>query len=216
MAISLEKILSIASPPSATPEMIRDRLIHLFGENEQFSLDIAKKMKERIMEDLCSVPPRKEEYQSRVGIAILFDRAGGKVTSDMSDEIAKVKLKEPSHKAIIAEIRKLWDEWDSKDCVQKYDRLQFDSFYHGFLAPYFGCYRCADTKLALRAIGMDSNGFIDWNEFMVYVKWALNQYPHVQTADEILSIAFQQGLIPAMRDEKLKHGQKISGLRHCQ
>lgn len=200
----------------ATPEMLRDRLIYLFGENEQFTLDIAKKMKETIMDDLRSVPPRKEEYHSPVGIAILFDRSGGKLTGDMSDEIAKSKLKETHHKAIITEIRALWDEWDSQDRVQKDDRLQFDSFYHGFLAPYFGCYRCTDTKLALQTMDMDSDGFVDWNEFLVYIKWALNQYPDVQSADEVLSIAFQQGLIPAMRDEKLKHRQKMSGLRHCQ
>ena len=38
-------------------EMIRDRLKNLLGENSQFTLDMAQKMKEKMMEDLQSVPP---------------------------------------------------------------------------------------------------------------------------------------------------------------
>ena len=198
----------------ATPEMLKDRLVNLFGEDPQFTLDMAGKMKKRMMDDLRSVQPRKEEYQSRVGIAILFDRSGGKLTDAMSDEIAKMKVKEPHHKVIIAEIRELWDMWDSQERHQRDNRLQFDSFYHGFMAPYFGCYRCIDTKLALKAMDMDSDGYVDLNEFLVYIKWALNQYPDVTTADDVLSIAFEQGLIPAMRDEKLRHRERMSG-QHC-
>ena len=200
----------------ASPQMVKDRLVNVFGENPLFTIDMAKKMKQTIMDDLRSEPPRKEEYQSPVGIAMLFDRSGGKLTAAMSDEIAKKKVKEPHHEVLIAEIRELWDEWDMADRVQKDNCLQFDSFYHGFLAPYFGCYRCIDTKLALKAMDMDSDGFVDWNEFMVYIKWALNQHPDVKSADEVLAIAFEQGLVPAMRDEKMKYRERLSGFHHCQ
>ena len=61
--------------------MIRDRLVNLFEENEQFALDMAKKMKYKVLEDLCN--NRKEENQSKVGIDILFDRAEGKLTPAM-------------------------------------------------------------------------------------------------------------------------------------
>ena len=70
--------------------MIRDHLVNLFGENEQFALDMAKKIKYKIFEDLCK-NKRKEEYQSKVGIDILFDRAEGKLTPAMRDSITKVE-----------------------------------------------------------------------------------------------------------------------------
>ena len=62
----------------------------MFGENEQFALDMAKKIKYKIFEEFCN-NKRKEEYQSKVGIAILFDCAGGCLTPAMRDSMAKVK-----------------------------------------------------------------------------------------------------------------------------
>ena len=186
----------------ASPEMIRDRLVNVFGESSFFTLEIAAAMKEKMLEDLRS--SRKEEYMSGVGLAILFDRAGGKLTEKMSDVIASVKVKNQRHEELIAEIRYLWDTWDLMDRVQGDERLQFDSFYHGFMAPYFGCYRCDLTKQGLKCMDMDSDGYVDWKEFLVYIKWALRQHPDVPNADELLDIAFQKGLIPAMRDEQVK------------
>ena len=186
----------------ASPEMIRDRLEHFFGIDLQFNVDIGLKMKEKMLEDLRS--GRKEEYNSEVGIAVLFDRAGGQCTKKMRDVIAEVDLKAPHHQSLIKDIREEWDFWDSKDRVQKDDRLQFDNFYHGFMQPYFGCYRCVTTKKGLKALDMDEDGYVDWNEFLVYVKWALRQYPNVSDADELMSIVFEKGLIPAMRDERVK------------
>lgn len=58
---------------------------------------------------------------------------------------------------LISEIRAMWDEWDLRD-GQKDDILEFDAFYNGFMAPYFGCYRCDETKKALKAIDMDCDG----------------------------------------------------------
>ena len=186
----------------ASPEMIRDRLVNVFGEHDQFTLEIAEKMKETMLEDLRL--GRKEEYMSDVGVALLFDRSGGKLTEDMSDVIAGSEVQDLRHKQLIDEIRALWDTWDLMDRAQGDERLQFDSFYHGFMAPYFGCYRCSITKQALQCMDMDSDGYVDWKEFLVYVKWALRQYPDVENADDLLDIAFQKGLIPAMRDEQIK------------
>ena len=47
---------------------------------------------------------------------------------------------------------------------------------------------------------MDEDGRVDWNEFALYLKWAIRQYPQTMTAEELLSIAFRKGIIPAMRD----------------
>lgn len=190
----------------ASPAMIKGRLINLFGEDPHFTDDIAQKMKEKMLEDLHE--GRKEEYMSKVGIALLFDRSGGKITAEMSDVIAASDVKKPHHQNLIDEVRRLWDFWDMQDEEKGDERLQFDSFYHGFMAPYFGCYRCHSTKLGLQALDMDQDGYVDWNEFMVYVKWALNEYPETPDADELLSIVFQKGLIPAMRDERLRRGNR--------
>lgn len=198
----------------ASPEMIKDRLVNLFGPDPQFTDEIGLKMKEKMLDDLRN--NRKEEYMSKVGISVLFDRAGGKLTETMSLAIAQVEVQNQHHQAIIAEIRKEWDKWDVLEEKKGDDCLQFDSFYHGFMAPYFGCYRCLDTQLALGAIDMDNDGLVDWHEFLVYVKWALHEYPDIKTADEAMSIAFEKGIIPAMRDEKMRHKEEYAAFRHCQ
>ena len=168
----------------ASEEMIRDHLVDLFGEDEQFTLDMAYKMKEKMHEDLRN--ERKEEYQSEVGIAILFERAGGKLTPAIRNVIAEVEVKHPHQKAIINE---LWNRWESADHRQKDDSLQFDQ---GFMAPHFGCYQSSDTTRAFKTVDVDANRSMDWNEFMVYVKWVLNEYPEVETADEVTAIAFAE------------------------
>ena len=57
------------------------------------------------------------------------------VNSILKDEPKSKRIQE-----LIAEIRAMWDEWDLRD-GQKDDELEFDAFYNGFMAPYFGCYR---------------------------------------------------------------------------
>ena len=186
----------------ATTEMIINELENAFGEDPQFTKEIAQKMKEQMLLDVRS--GRKEEYNSEAGIALLFDRCGGKLTKKMGEVVANVEVQSLHHKRLIDEIREEWDAWDKRDEIQNDDRLQFDNFYHGFMQPYFGCYRCVTTKKGLKALDMDENGFVDWKEFLVYIKWALRQYPDVQNAESLMSIVFQKGLIPAMRDERLK------------
>ena len=81
------------------------------------------------------------------------------------------------------------------------NQLTFDNFYIGFMAPYFGCYRCADSQLGLKALDMDNDGMIDWTEFKFYLVWAGRQYPNVKASNQLLDKAFRFGLIPAMKDE---------------
>jgi Ca2+-binding EF-hand superfamily protein len=185
----------------ASPRMVVERLKTLFGENTQFTEDMAQRMLEVMLEDLRA--NRKEEYMSKVGLAILFDRSGGKLTDEMAEAIEDEKPKTLRGKMLIAEIRKSWDEWDLRD-GEKDDQLEFDAFYNGFMAPYFGCYRCDTTTRALKAIDMDEDGKVDWNEFSLYLKWAIREYPEAKDAEELLSVAFRKGLIPAMQDEMLK------------
>ena len=157
-----------------------------------------------MFEDLKSVPPRKEEYYSSMGIALLFDRSCVKLTEAMENAIEKVKLSAPHHDAIVREIRAEWDNWDRTEKNRSDGKLKFDSFYDGFLQPYFGCSRCPETKQALRAMDMDIDCTVDWMEFVVYIKWALRHYPEMSNADDVVEVAFQQGLLPATLDVKMR------------
>ena len=185
----------------ATPKMVVDWLKNLFGEDPQFTDERGQKMLEVILEDLHQ--NRKEEYMSSVGLALLFDRSGRKLTQKMCEVIAQEEPERAHAQELIAEIRAIWDEWDLRD-GQKDDCLDYDAFYNGFMGPYFCCYRCDETKRALKAIDMDADGTVDWEEFALYLKWAIREYPETKTAEELLSLALRKGLIPAMQDEVLK------------
>ena len=141
---------------------------------------------------------------SRVGLANLFDRAGGSLTKAIRDEIEKDELKKPHHQLLIAKVHKRWDTWNLREDQQGDDCLEYDSFYNGFMAPYFGCYRCEETKQALQAIDMDNDGYIEWSGFLVYLKWALREYPDIATQEKLIDIAFRKGLMPAMQNELVK------------
>lgn len=73
----------------ASPAMIKDRLVHIFGENEHFTEDVAVKMKALMINDLVS--GRKEEYTSTVSLANLFGRVGGKLTDQMRGITEKIR-----------------------------------------------------------------------------------------------------------------------------
>ena len=185
----------------ASPHMVATRLKNLFGDDPQFTDEIGQRMLEVMLEDLHR--NRKKEYMSAVGLAILFDRSGRNLTQKMSEVIAQEELKKVHAQELIAEIRAMWDKWDLRDSKRD-DKLEFDAFYNGFMGPYFGCYRCDETKLALKAIDVDAEGTVDWEKFALYLKWAIRQYPEIETTEDLLSIAFRKGLIPAMQDEVLK------------
>ena len=202
---SPERISTLASE-----RMIVERLEDLFGKDGQFTEAMATAMKKQMIEDLTG--NTKEEYMSAAGIAMLFDRSGGKLTTKMSEVIAKAEVKSVHAQHLIAAVRSIWNTWDIKEGQPDDDQLIFYSFYNGFMAPYFGCFKCEDTQKALQAINMDNDGYIDWNEFLVYLKWAMRQYPNIKDVDELLSCAFNKGIIPAMRDEVLgKKGKASQG-----
>ena len=81
--------------------MIVDRMVALFGKDPQFTLNIADKMKHKMLEDLNAVPPRKEEYMSEVGLALFFDRSGGKLTGKMSEVHTHAVTHATSHLTVL-------------------------------------------------------------------------------------------------------------------
>ena len=192
----------------ASESMILDKLVDLFGEDGQFTNEMAAAMKEQMIKELTN--NTKEEYTSTAGIAMLLVRSGGELTSEMQKAINDANVESVHAENLIDEVRRIWNKWDIKEEEQNDDQLMFCSFYNGFMAPYFGCFMCDDTQKALQAINMDNDGYIDWNEFLVYLKWAMRQYPNIKDVDELLSCAFNKGIIPAMRDEVLGKKGKAS------
>ena len=285
----------------ATPDMIANRLKHLFGNHEQFTKEIAVKMKAEMIKDLNL--DIKSEYHSPYGIALLFERVGGKPTKEMLSKLDEHKTNFEIHNKIRQEIHNAWDKYTIKNVektrgtgstailasirkkktskrllgIQKStpvvtgavtvssdatyvdpdfdkqtseelglltpkslsgtskqhfkellntdhdlderkidindnDFLTFDKFYHGFMQPYFGCYRCQITKNALKVLDVDNSGTIEWHEFCTFVDWTLNQYSDIivgsssgatninEMAEVCLRLTFEKGIIPAMRD----------------
>lgn len=202
----IAKFFGVAPPKRmstlASARMVRERLFNLFGENEAFTEEMGERMKRLMVEDL--VQDKKDEYMSAMGLALLFGRAGGMLTVEMSDVVEQFELKSKAHKMLVQEVREEWDEWDSCEEDNQDDCLEFYSFYNAFMAPYFGCYECDEARRALQAIDMDADGRVDWKEFELYLKWALAQKPGICTSDDLVSYAFTQGIIPDMRDVLLK------------
>jgi len=200
----------------ANAEMIKMKLENVFGINPQFTLEMAGKMKDEMLK--IAKEGRKEEYNSVVGLAMLFDQAGGNMTEDMATKVAEGTRNSKYIESLIEEIKKEWDQWDNSD-GRRDNKLSFNDFYNGFMAPYFGCYRCEDSQLGLKTLDLDDDGGVDWSEFKYFLVWAGREYPRVESAQELLDIAFRDGLIPAMKDEadnlkeKKKKGKKTKSKR---
>ena len=155
----------------ASPAMVVCELNNVFGDDPQFTLDMGAEMLTQILENAAD--GRKEEYNSQAGLAMLFDQAGGKLTPIMALAVEKSLTTAPHIDHLIAEIKSEWDVWNvNSKAEDAEDEMTFNSFYEGFMSPYFGCYRCEDTQQGLQALDMDNDGMIDWVEFRLYLKWA--------------------------------------------
>lgn len=203
--LGLEKTIRISN--MASPEMILEKLKFTFGDDSQFTMKIALDMKAQMLANTRD--GRKEEYNSQAGLAILFDQAGGKLTPTMAKIISKTTENTKHVDSLIDGIKNDWNQWDIKD-KQVDNQITFDNFYKGFMAPYFGCYRCEDSQVALSCMDMDADGMIDWFEFKTYLVWAGRQYPRIENKQQLLDNAFRNGLIPAMKDEldKIRAGKQ--------
>ena len=73
----------------SNPEMIQLKLTNVFGNCTDFTLDICEVMKKRMLDDLNDGV--KEEYMSDAGLAMLYDRSGGKLTENMMNIIVNVR-----------------------------------------------------------------------------------------------------------------------------
>jgi len=190
--LGLEKEVRITN--MCNPDMILIKLKQWFGENKQFTVEMAKKMQDTMLKH--AVNNRKEEYNSRVGLAMLFDQSDGKMTEEMSAIVQQNTECSRVINGLIDEVKAMWDEFDP----QKTEKLSFRHFYDRFMGRYFGCYTCEDSQMALKAIDMDDDEGVDWWEFRHYLLWAGRQYPFVKDVEELMDIAFTKGIMPAMLD----------------
>ena len=208
----MSKFFGIKAPTRvstlATPAMVRDRLIELFGEHEDFTEEIAVKMKALMIEDLDA--NKKEEYMSDVGIAVLFKRAGGSLTAEMTGRLEKHNMEYKIHKKLIEEVREIWDTWHF-DKESDRETLSYFSFYSAFMSPYFSSYSNADVGRPLKAMNLVNESGIPWKEFSIYLKWALSEYPDTATAEDLLSTAFTKALIPIMQTEIMNRQGELIG-----
>ncbi len=195
--LNIAKFFGLKAPKqlstSTSTKVVLEKLRDMFGEDEQFTEEIATQMKSNITEDVSN--NRKEEYMSRTGLALLFERAGGKLTATMRNVIQKVVVTKESNNKLLAEVKKTWDDWDLRQSSSGNDGLEFYFFYNAFMYPYF---ECEIALKALQAIDMNINGNTKWSDFCVYLMWALHEYPEISTTSELLDIAFTKGIIPAM------------------
>jgi len=143
----------------ASAELIYIKLNEVFGEDPQFTMEMCENMRQQILKNAAD--NRKEEYNSDAGLAMLFDQAGGHTTQAMTEIIEQSEETMPHIENLIKEIKQQWYIWGERDGTRD-DELSFDRFYAGFMAPYFGCYRCEDSQKGLRALDMDNDGLIDW------------------------------------------------------
>ena len=91
MAIFFGEERPIRISTLASTQMIVDNLKRSYGDNPDFTLERAEKMKEVMVKDLRN--GRKEEYTSTYGFASLYHRSGGKLTSEMAEVISSNNLK---------------------------------------------------------------------------------------------------------------------------
>ena len=61
----------------------------------------------------------KEEYMSKVGLAMLLDHSGGHITAEMRDIIAKQKVDSPLGRKLLAEVKEKWDDLDAREEGEK-------------------------------------------------------------------------------------------------
>ena len=68
------------------------------------------------------------------------------------------------------------------------------------MAPYFGCYRCSDTKTAFKTLDMDKDGLADWEEFKLFLLYALEEHSDkIAVLEDLINITFTKCILPLMK-----------------
>lgn len=193
-----------------SPEMIQNKLMTMFGPLEEFTMMRAQIMQQVMISNLRQ--GRREEYMSRVGMALLFQRAGGQLTDRMVVAINTCDLGSKHHKSLIEGIRKMWDRWAMTDACHptNWNKINYDNFYTSVMARYFRGQYSSIVDDALAILDVDKDQCIDWEEFQVYLRWTLAEYPDLSTTEDVLDATFNKGLIPAVFFQREKNKGPVS------
>ena len=185
----------------SSTDMLKQQMLNTFGFNADFTEERIRLMKQKMIQDLIN--NRKEEYMTPVGLALLFDRAGGHLNVRMRNVIDKWEINTPQWKILKSQLRTIWDELDGTEELDQQgdDALEYETFYHRFLQPYYPKIKSGDARKALKALDINNDGKVEWSECMVYVKWAITEYPEISDLEELLSVTFKKGLFMAMQNE---------------
>ena len=183
---------------TATSAMIKQRLNSLFGEHPQFTDEVAQVMLETIHDNLRR--GRKEEYMTECAISVLFIRSGGKLNAAMKDVLGRVEVTVRHHRTIISDVKFLWDQWAETESSKGHECLRSICLSNLPNAHHFECLRCQDTEQICKVLNAVHDSGMDWEEYLVYIKWALIEYPETETAAEAMSIALEKGIIPALQN----------------
>ena len=185
----------------SSADMLKEQMLNTFGFNADFTDEKMAIMRKKIIQDL--VGNRKEEYMSPVGLALLFDRCGGRLNVKMKNIIDRWDMSTPHWEVLRSQLRIIWDELDKseKPSQQDDDALEFETFFGRFLKPYHPTIAYRDARKALKALDMDKDGKVEWSEFMVYIKWAVYEYSDISDLEELLSVMFKKGLFMGMESE---------------
>eukprot|EP00929_Paragymnodinium_shiwhaense_P052037 TRINITY_DN260_c0_g1_i3.p1 TRINITY_DN260_c0_g1~~TRINITY_DN260_c0_g1_i3.p1 ORF type:complete len:618 (-),score=181.38 TRINITY_DN260_c0_g1_i3:78-1931(-) len=171
---SLAEFLGLDEPPIrittlSSPNLIVRRLKEDFGDKKDFTEEVAAQMLERMREDLRQ--GKKEDYSSSAGLAILYTSVTEKPTEGMTVVLEYQNHTNEKTEKLMKEAEDLFrdicangDE-EAEELLPENPKMNFLGFYNGYLQPYYGCFTCQDTKIALDAIDCEDDGDIEWMEW---------------------------------------------------
>ncbi|KAG2490133.1 hypothetical protein HYH03_011438 [Edaphochlamys debaryana] len=180
-----------------TPEMIIARLGQTFGPYS-YTKDHAQAMLEVLHHDL--LVGEREDYNSPVGLATLWERSGQTLTPAMLKVLSDAS--EAEHHPLVLELKELWDQWAVQEAEMGHTDvpagcLSYTSFYHGFMGKYFSCFSCDVTAEAYALFALERAGAISWSALLLRLKWGLVQHgEQIRTADELVQVVFEKLIIP--------------------
>eukprot|EP00929_Paragymnodinium_shiwhaense_P052038 TRINITY_DN260_c0_g2_i1.p1 TRINITY_DN260_c0_g2~~TRINITY_DN260_c0_g2_i1.p1 ORF type:complete len:673 (-),score=189.23 TRINITY_DN260_c0_g2_i1:275-2293(-) len=208
---SLAEFLGMDKPPIrittlSSPNLIVQRLKEDFGDETYFTEDVAKQMLLQMEEDLQK--GKREDYSSPAGLALLYTSVTEQPTEGMTVVLESQNHTNEATKKLLQECEDLFREicangdQDKEELLPKNPSMGFLGFYNGYLQPYFGCFTCKDTRIALDSIDCSDDGEIEWMEWRFWCVWALRSYDDIRSLDDLHNRIFRHALLPSALSKK--------------
>ncbi|KAJ1459948.1 hypothetical protein M885DRAFT_510424 [Pelagophyceae sp. CCMP2097] len=204
---NLSKFLGLPKPPVRITSLASAGLIvrHLrdtFGDNAQFTVELAGRMQEMMTQDLID-EHKQEEYSSPTGLAKLCASVGVKLTPSMIEACERAEGAFGDEGVSGLGARLLVEAQQSfHDASHGRDTMDRGTFYAYFLQPYLGCFACDTSRVMIDTIvDVDVDGNIEWKEWRFWLMWAVrHQDAHedeINDLDKLYHFVFRNALLPA-------------------